>query len=344
MALLTAVAVVVISLELNAALYHNMPPTAAAVYLVVNPMFWLTSTLQAYGIVHMNTVFSTIGKAARYVPKLYQQEVSESDHIICGISVRQFTPTSLKTTKTPTSALLYLHGGGFTIGDVESYSPLLRYLTYESGSVVFAPEYSLAPHAQYPQALEEIDCVLEWIHDNSERNGIDKERLGVIGDSAGGTLATALSLKVHTKEKAIVSIKQQILLYPTVDPAYIFSKSMSKYGDRGIGLPRHMMLYFWNEYIGDNDMSVLDDFLFAPMKTPASILGGLPPAYVLYCEHDILRSEGEAYATKLANAGVPTVLEEATGQFHGFLLYASSDNAPGAPIVRKLADYLKENL
>lgn len=207
--------------------------------------------------------------------------------------------------------LVWFHGGGWVIGDLETHDALCRHLALAGECVVLSVDYRLAPEHPFPAAAEDAWAAARWAAENAASLGGDARRLVVGGDSAGGNLAAVAGQLA--KARGEPRIDWQLLVYPITDcdldtPSYRENAS-------GYGLTRAGMEWFWNHYVPDPAERV--DPRAAPLR--AAELEGLPPALVITAEYDPLRDEGEAYARRLRDAGVDAVLERQDGMIHGFL-------------------------
>lgn len=208
-------------------------------------------------------------------------------------------------------AIVYYHGGGHVIGDLETHDVLCRTLSNLAGCAVFAVNYRLAPEHIFPAAADDCVGATKWVHTNAAQLNIDPSRIAIGGDSAGGQLAAvvALSLKQSGDFKPVL----QLLIYPVTD-ASCERESMRTNG-QGYLLTRDSMDYFYGHYMPETWMR--RDWRASPML--ATDHSGLPPALVLTAGYDPLRDEGRAYADKLSAAGVPTQYICFERQIHGFM-------------------------
>jgi len=228
------------------------------------------------------------------------------DWTISGIPVRVYRPNLVK----PLPILVYFHGGGWVLGDIEGYDPVCRALAMASGCIVASVEYRLAPEHPYPAALEDCYNVTKYIAENAQEFDADAERLAVGGDSAGGNLAAAVTLLAQ--ETGGPEIQFQLLIYPATDYS-ADTGSMQEFAD-GHFLTHAAMRWFWQQYAGGAENGL--KYWISPLK--ATSLSGLPPAFVITAECDVLRDQGEAYAQRLEDAGVPVRLKRYDGAIHGF--------------------------
>jgi acetyl esterase len=210
------------------------------------------------------------------------------------------------------SAILFLHGGGWVLGDLDHADADCRRLCVDTASMVVSVDYRLAPEHPYPAALEDAYAALAWLDAKVERTA-GLNRLIVGGDSAGGNLTAALTL--YARERGGPRIDRQLLIYPVTDCDFE-TGSYTAFGD-GYLLTREAMELFWNSYAGDLDPR--DTRLIAVLR--AEDLRGLPPATVVIAGADVLRDEGEAYAARLRLAGVPVDVLRYPGQLHSFWTY-----------------------
>ena len=205
--------------------------------------------------------------------------------------------------------LVYFHGGGFTIGDLEMCDRPCRQLANLSGYVVVSVDYSLAPEHKFPAAVDEAYAVTRYVAEHADEFGVDADRVAVGGDSAGANLATVTALK--SREKGTPRLTFQLLVYPLVDFDDA-SPSMREFG-AGHFLTTELMNYFANHYLNTPADSR------SPYASPMlADLTGLPPAFVITAECDPLRDQGEAYAHKLRQAGVRVRLKRYDGMIHPF--------------------------
>jgi acetyl esterase len=206
--------------------------------------------------------------------------------------------------------IVYFHGGGFVIGNLESHDGTCRRLSHGIGCTVVSVDYRLAPEHVYPAAVDDSFAATEWVAEHADVLKIDKARIAVAGDSAGGNLAAVVA--IVARDRGGPAICHQLLTYPVTDMAF---KSES-YTSNGTGyfLTKDMMAWFGLQYVPTGHD--IEDPLLSPLYHKN--LAGLPPATVITAEYDPLRDEGEAYAKKLQDAGVPTKLIRYDGVFHGF--------------------------
>ncbi|WP_440639279.1 alpha/beta hydrolase [Bradyrhizobium sp. PUT101] len=212
----------------------------------------------------------------------------------------------------PVPVLLYMHGGGFVVGSLDSHQPLCRGLAEDSGAAVLSVGYRLAPEHKFPTAFEDAADALAWIGREGRAIGLDTRRVAVGGDSAGGTLAAALAIEAKTNESLPKPVLQ-VLAYPGLSSRQT-SASYERYGT-GHLLERSTVDWFFRQYLRDD--SDRDDWRFAPLA--ADDLSGLAPAFIVLAEFDPLADEGRAYAARLEAAGVPVDLQVYPGMIHEFL-------------------------
>lgn len=209
-------------------------------------------------------------------------------------------------------ALVYFHGGGFVFGNLDTHDAVCRSLAKESGAVVISVDYRLAPEHKFPAAVEDSYAATLWVAANAEHLGIDSNRIAVGGDSAGGNLATVVAMRC--RDAGGPKLALQVLIYPVTDCSSFETESHRELAD-GYFLTRSAMEWFTGHYLPSAEEKR------NPEASPllARNLKGLPPAVVITAEFDPLRDEGEAYAKRLKDAGVPVTVSRYPGMIHGFV-------------------------
>ena len=222
------------------------------------------------------------------------------------VPVRIYTPEG----DGPFPILVWYHGGGWVIGDLDSADPTARHLCKGAGCVVVSVDYRLSPETRFPGAAEDCYAATVWAADNAASLGADASRLTVGGDSAGGNLAAAISLMAADRNGP--AIVHQLLVYPVTERNY----QTASYQDNAEGflLARSAMQFYWDAYLS-SDADASNPYA-APMQ--AGSLAGQPSALVITAEFDPLRDEGEAYGRRLQEAGVETTITRYDGMIHGF--------------------------
>lgn len=211
-------------------------------------------------------------------------------------------------------AVVYYHGGGWVLGDSETHARTVREIAVQARTAVVFVEYTCAPEAPFPLPLEQCYRALTWAAEHGRSVGIDSSRIAIAGDSAGGNLAAAVALLAV--RRGAPEIRLQALLYPVTDCD--FTTPSYREFETGLNLDLATMRWFWQQYVPD-PVRCLDP-LASPLRAQNGDLKGLPPALVITAECDVLRDEGEAYARKLAYAGVPVAAVRFTGTLHGFMV------------------------
>jgi acetyl esterase/lipase len=224
------------------------------------------------------------------------------------IPVRIYTP---KGGDGPFPIVVYFHGGGWVIGDLETHDHWCRALANGAGAVLVAVHYRLAPEARFPAAAEDCYAATRWAAAHASELGGDAARLAIGGDSAGGNLSAAVAQMA--RDRGGPAIVFQLLLCPVTE--YGFDTASYRENADGYLLTKSGMVWFWHHYLADPAKDGSDPRA-SPMK--AQKLGGLPPAHVVTAEYDPLRDEGEAYAARLREAGVPVSAKRYDGQIHNF--------------------------
>jgi len=209
-------------------------------------------------------------------------------------------------------ALVYFHGGGFVFGNLDTHDAVCRALAKESGAVVIAVDYRLAPEHKFPAAVDDSYAATVWVAANAQRLGIDAQRIAVGGDSAGGNLATVVAMRC--RDAGGPALAAQLLIYPVTDVSSFETGSHRELGE-GYFLTRAGMEWFTGHYLASADQKRHPEA--SPLLAPN--LSGLPPALVITAEFDPLRDEGEAYAQRLQQAGVPVTVSRYPGMIHAFV-------------------------
>jgi acetyl esterase len=249
-----------------------------------------------------------------------------------SIPVRVYAPAGAGAAA---PAIAFFHGGGWVIGSLETHDNFCRALANRSAAVVVSIDYRLAPEHRFPAAAEDCYAATRWIAERGSELGADGSRLAVAGDSAGGNLAAVVALMC--RDRSGPSLRHQGLIYPVTDPDF----DRPSYLDNAEGylLTRAAMQWFWDHYVPD--AARRHDAYAAPLR--AEKLAGVAPATVVTAEYDPLRDEGEAYAERLRDAGVPTTLTRYDGQIHGFVgLFEVFD--AGKQATEQIAKVLRESL
>ena len=230
----------------------------------------------------------------------------EDRAIPSGVPVRLYWPLGPEVRR---PALLFFHGGGWVMGNLETVDPTCRTLANASGCVIASVDYRHAPEHRYPAAAEDAFEALGWLALEAQRLGVDPDRIAVGGDSAGGNLAIVAALMARDRDKAPPAF--QLLVYPVADHAFD-TPSYLRYAD-GYGLTLEAMRTYWNHYLPRPEAGV------EPYASPLRAdLWGLPPAHVITVEYDPLRDEAERLADRLRSSGAVVTSRRYEGQLHGF--------------------------
>ncbi|GKQ34076.1 alpha/beta hydrolase [Streptomyces sp. A012304] len=210
--------------------------------------------------------------------------------------------------------IIYIHGAGWVFGNAHTHDRLVRELAVGADAAVVFPEYDLSPEVRYPVAIEQNYAVARWIVEQGATKDLDASRIAVAGDSVGGNMTAALTLMA--KERGDVPLVQQVLFYPVTD-ANFDTPSYHQFAT-GYFLRRDGMQWFWDQYTTDEAERA--QITASPLRATTEQLTGLPPALVITGEADVLRDEGEAYANKLREAGVPVTSVRFQGIIHDFVM------------------------
>ena len=243
-----------------------------------------------------------------------------------AIPIRVYTPD----VQAPRPAMVYFHGGGWVVCDLDTHDLVCRNLAHRAGAVIVAVDYRLAPEHKFPAAVEDCYAAAVWVASNVEAFGIDRTRISVGGDSAGGNLGAVVSLR--SRDENGPPIASQILVYPVTDLASFDTPSYSEFAE-GYGLTRPEMEWFRSHYLS----SVADGLNPHASPLRAADLRGLPPALVITAECDPLRDEGEEYAKRLEQAGVRVTSTRYPGVIHPFFSLAGAI-PKGLEAIEQVAD------
>jgi len=224
-----------------------------------------------------------------------------------AIPIRIYSPDRVQ----PSPALVYFHGGGWVVCDLDTHDVICRAIARRSGAVVVSVDYRLAPEHRFPAAVIDCYAATRWVAENAEQLGIDPRRIAVGGDSAGGNLAAVVSLQ--SRDETGPHIALQVLVYPVTDLSSLDTPSYREFAE-GYGLTAPEMEWFRDQYLARPEDARC--FHASPLLAPD--LRGLPPALVITAECDPLRDEGEAYAKRLEEAGVHVRYTCYAGMIHPF--------------------------
>jgi acetyl esterase len=232
--------------------------------------------------------------------------------------------------------VIYIHGGGWVLGDRETHERLVSELTVGASAVVVFVEYDRSPESRYPVAVEESYAVLNYVAEHPSEFGADARRIAIAGDSVGGNMTAVLALLA--KERNGPEVKAQLLFYPVTD-ASMSTRTYKEFAE-GPWLTKKAMEWFWNQYLPE--VSKRADIHVSPINASLEQLKGLPQTLLLVDENDVLRDEGEAYGRKLAAAGVRVTSARYNGTIHDFMLLNAIANTPAVRgAVDQASDYLR---
>jgi len=246
----------------------------------------------------------------RELPRGPEMHQTDNFHLT-GWDGGEFAVRVLRPTKTPHSVLVYLHGGGWVMSDIDSFDALGRTLAEMSGATVVMVDYRKAPEYPFPAAVEDSWTAVKWASKTIRELSGDNAPLYVAGDSAGGNLATVVAMRAL--ERGGPDIARQILVYPVTDAN--FERSSYLAPENQTLLPREFITWFWDQYCPNTKDRMNPEA--APLQ--AKNLRGVTPALIITAEHDVLVDEGEAYSNRLKEAGVDVEYHKWPGQMHGFL-------------------------
>jgi len=231
-----------------------------------------------------------------------------------GIAIRIYQPaTGPGGSDEPAPGVLYFHGGGWVVCDLDSHDGMCRRVANELGAVVVSVDYRLAPEHKFPAAIDDAYAALAWLAEHADALGIDPARLAVAGDSAGGNLAAVVAQM--SRDRGGPALAFQLLIYPVIDSSAERDDRPSR-SENAVGyfLTLAQMEWYRAQYLPDDAAG--EDPLVSPHL--AASLEGLPPACIVTAEMDLLRDEGEHYGRALEAAGIDVTIHRAPGMFHGF--------------------------
>jgi len=255
-----------------------------------------------------------------------EMEISKDGLTVKSIVIK---PSDKKDEKLP--VFIFIHGGGWVLGDYPTHKRLVRDLVVHSGAAAVFVDYSRSPEAKYPTAINEIYAVTEWVAEHGDEIGVDGKNLAIAGNSVGGNMSAVTCLMA--KDKGGPAIKFQLLLWPVTD-ADFNRASFKEYAEERF-LTANMMKWMWDNYLPEEEKR--KEYYATPFNATLDKLKGLPPALVQLAENDILYDEGLDYARKLDEAGVPTLIQTFNGFIHDFGLLNPLDHIPTVKFATELA-------
>lgn len=239
--------------------------------------------------------------------------IQESEKVIFQngykVKVHITKPTGVKPNA---PVFIFVHGGGWVLGDYPTHRRLVRDLVVNSGAVAVFPDYTPSPEAKYPVAINEIYAATQWVAEHGKEIGVNGKNLAVVGNSVGGNMSAVVALMAKNNHGP--AIKLQVLLWPVTD-ANFETGSYNEFAE-GRFLTKNMMKWFWDNYLPEVEKR--KEIYASPLQATVEQLKGLPEALVQTAENDVLRDEGEAYARKLNEAGVKVTLARYNGLIHDY--------------------------
>lgn len=263
-------------------------------------------------------------KAARVPLDIPVHEVRDVD--AGGVPCRLYRPSP----EVDLPLVIYLHGGGWVVGDLDTHDHVCRTLANKAGMAILSVDYRLAPEHKFPAAVDDARAATVWAFENAARLGVDPARLAIAGDSAGGNLAAVVA------QRGVVPLKYQVLIYPAVD----MSMTLPSIETNAVGptLTKTMMRWFIDQYLRDETDE--KDVAASPILAADDVLATVPPALIVTSEFDPLCDDGEEYGKRLAKNGVNASVVRFNGTLHGFFSMLSGvDDASGAHDL--VASYLR---
>ncbi|KPZ02512.1 Lipase [Pseudomonas syringae pv. spinaceae] len=278
-----------------------------------------------------------VGAQAGVKLTLPKADVSEKTITVDGkpISLNIVRPAGVKGTL---PVFMFFHGG-WVLGDFQTHERLVRDLVAGSGAVAVYVNYTPSPEAHYPTAINQAYAATQWVAEHGKEINVDGKRLAVAGNSVGGNMATVVALMA--KDKGTPALRYQVLLWPVTDASFD-NGSYNQYAE-GHFLTRNMMKWFWDNYT--TDAAQRNEIYASPLRATTEQLKGLPPALIQTASADVLRDEGEAYARKLDQAGVPVTAVRYNGMIHDYGLLNVVSQVPAVrSAILQASQELKEHL
>jgi acetyl esterase len=264
-----------------------------------NPPGW-----EELGVSEAREVFESFAPMLGAAPVLSRVE----DHVLPGgVRVRLYCDQT-----GPMPVVMFFHGGGWVLGNVETHDAMCRRLAVDSGCAIVSVDYGLSPENTFPGPI--LDCyrATESVYEMATELNVDGSRLAVAGDSAGGHLAASVAIKARDESGPPIAL--QVLMYPVIEPN--FESGSYRAFAEGFGLTQSNMRWFWEQFLGGREACV------EAMPSHAKSHRGLPPALILTAQYDVLRDEGNAYSLKLQRDNVQVSHSQCDGMLHGFLHFA----------------------
>src|SRR5262245_26926600 len=266
----------------------------------------------------------------------------------CDIEAKTITQDGLKVSltivrpagsKAILPAFMFIHGGGWVLGDFPTHERFVRDLVVDSGFTAVFVNYTPSPEAHYPRAIDEIHAATKWVAAHGEEIKVDGKRLAIVGNSVGGNMTAAVALMA--KHKGGPELRCQVMLWPVTD-ANFDTESYHEYAD-GYFLSRAMMMWFWDAYAPDPVRR--REIYASPLQAAAEQLKGLPPALIQVAGNDVLRDEGLAYARKLDAVGVDVTVARYENLIHDYGLLNAISQVPAVrDALHQTAEMLKKHL
>jgi acetyl esterase len=239
----------------------------------------------------------------------------------------------------PLAVIGYLHGAGWVFGNHHTHARLIRELAVGARAAVVFPTYSRSPEARYPTAIQECYAAAKWVAEHGQERGLDASHVAVAGDSVGGNVGAAVTLLAT--QRGGPAFRHQVLFYPVTD-ANFDTESYHQFAS-GYYLRRDGMVWYWDQYT--TDPAKRAEPTASPLRASLEQLAGLPPALVITGEADVVRDEGEAYAAKLRDAGVPVTADRFHAIIHDFvMLNALADTNAARGAITLATDTLRRGL
>ncbi|MCC9600883.1 alpha/beta hydrolase [Stieleria sp. JC731] len=280
-------------------------------------------------VAESRTIFQSLAPLCGPRPTLRRIENLQTDS---GIKLRLYSDVPAEQSTDAPPVLMFFHGGGWVLGGLDTHDGLCRRLAKHSGCAVVAVDYGLSPENPFPGPVHDCFDATAWICEHQQKLAIDGSRLALVGDSAGGYLATTVAMMAQQQGSPAVDL--QVLIYPVIE-ANFETASYQSFAE-GYGLTRETMKWFWKHFLSGTDpaeASLMD----------RNGLSDLPTAFVITAEYDVLRDEGIAFAKRLSDSNVEVDLWRIEGMLHGFVHFAGVFD-PGIEVIRQLGEQVGRRL
>lgn len=283
----------------------------------------------------------SVEAARQYMRDTQFTSLQHASISVAAVTVEGLTLTIVRPARMhePLPAVLYLHGGGWVMGGIETHARIVREVALRAKASVVFPHYALAPEAHFPVAVEQCYAAARWVQSHGAEHAIEGNRLAVAGDSAGGNLAAAVALLMV--QRGAPALRLQALICPALQSPS--PTNSSEEFANGLNLTREAMQWFWSQYVPD--AALWQNPVTAPLHASLAELSRVAPAVIVTAECDVLRDDGESYANRLAEAGVAVTGMRLLGTIHNFpVIDDLQESGPTIAALQVVGDALRTAL